>query len=242
MEEHRAEQVARAGAVVEDDVGLVALEIDADLVLLEGGVEVARLGREIGQQLLAPLVLRMVQDLPLLDGEVALDLAEAGIGGAGAGDPQVDAGDLDRRAGVDVVVGDPGRSLLAQLRAHLRLVVAIGLERLADLVGSLGVEAADAVLGQLAVVLARQAEGREDVEPELPPDAVDVHLDLVGVERGGEDEADPEGQDAGGARFEVHHPFETAAGAEEEGGVVSTGTWIVSTRTAPGVAGALPSR
>ena len=78
VEEDRAEQVARAGVEVEDDVGPVALEIDADLVLLEGGVEIALLGREIGQRLLAAARSPDDGGPSRSDRKVALDLAEAG--------------------------------------------------------------------------------------------------------------------------------------------------------------------
>ena len=123
-----------------------------------------------------------MEHVPLADREAARDVAEGLVVGAGAGDLEIDGGDLDRRPGVDVVVSGPGLAVPGQLGAHLRLVVAERLERHADLLRGLGVELADALLGELAVVLLLQGEDREDVRLQLPADAVDLHLHLVGME------------------------------------------------------------
>ncbi len=241
IEAHVAEEVARAGVVVKDDVGPVALEVHPHLALLEFGVQVPLRGRQLRQRLL-PLLVGGVEELvPLLDGEVVDDRLEPGIVPPGARQPEVHALDLDGRPGVHLVVGDPLVPLLAQLGAHQGAVVAEGLEGFLDLLRGAGVQAADALLVQLVLVELLQAEHRADVALQLTAYPVDLHLEAEGLERQGEErQADPQRED-GVFRLvlhdRLHHQREAAAAAG-----ASTGTVTVTVRSAPGSGTARPSR
>ena len=185
VEADRPEVVSHAAVVVHDDLRGVGGEVDADLADHELAVQVTVVGGVVVERLFARLVGRLEQRFALVQREAARHLHEVGVAGAFAEQLDVARGHLQLRSLLDLVAGHPGGPFLGQRALHHHSVIAVGLQRLLDLVGGLVVQPADAHLVEVLVLARRlDLEVGEGVLAQLAAQAVELDAQRLGGDGG----------------------------------------------------------
>ena len=142
LEGDSAEAVTRASVVMQPDRGLMSLQIDLNGVFNQPGFEIAALGRQRFQILLELLVVGLIENLPVDQRYFSQQFLKDRVILAFAKNFHVHRINRERWAGFDVIPRLPTVRRALQRRLDHRLVIAEGLQRLADLAGGVIVQPA----------------------------------------------------------------------------------------------------